>query len=517
MAFTLLATMVASGCVARSPGGAAPPVPAAQVAARAGISPGSDLIWMNDAEQAADLDAIAATGATWINIDVDWKSIQGDGPGSYRWDRATDRIVVNARARGLKILGTAAYAPQWARRSDCPPGELHCLPANPADFGRFLMAAAQRYGSQSPFPLLRGTITHWQVWNEPNHREFAMPKPNPDVYAAMLKSAYPAVKAVDPSAVVVTGGTAPAPDAPDGTDYQPATWLRALYDRGARGNFDAVGHHPYSFPTNPLDAQHWNAFTQTRALHDLMVQHGDGAKKIWATEMGAATGTAAGVLTEAQQAQWIRDYYFGWNTEFADFTGPMFVMGVRDRTPNRGAKWENLGLLRFDRSAKPAYCGVSPDDASRRRVDRAGRAPASAVPASGHDGARDRGNRVRRIAYRRGARAERTGGALARPGSGEGGARPALVGVDVEVIVGDVTDRPSVAKAVDGCDAVVHAAAQVSLAASDSEQTEAINVGGTRNVLGEAAARVASRRHSVEHDGVPHRHRNDHPRDVADG
>jgi nucleoside-diphosphate-sugar epimerase len=66
---------------------------------------------------------------------------------------------------------------------------------------------------------------------------------------------------------------------------------------------------------------------------------------------------------------------------------------------------------------------------------------------------------------------------------------PALVGVDVEVVVGDVTDRESVARAIDGCDAVVHAAAQVSLASREAARTEAINVGGTRTVLGEAAAR----------------------------
>jgi hypothetical protein len=217
------------------------------------------------------------------------------------------------------------------------------------------MTAAERYGSRSSVPILRGSITHWQVWNEPNHREFSMPRPNPDVYTAMLRSAYPAVKAVDPTATVVTGGTAPAPDNPNGTEYQPATWLRALYDRGARGFFDAVGHHPYSVPTNPLDAQHWNAFTQTQTLHDLMVTNGDGNKLVWATEMGAATGSASGALTEAQQAQWIHDYYLGWNTTFADFTGPIFVMAVRDRSANRAAKWENLGLLRFDRTPKPAY------------------------------------------------------------------------------------------------------------------------------------------------------------------
>jgi nucleoside-diphosphate-sugar epimerase len=57
---------------------------------------------------------------------------------------------------------------------------------------------------------------------------------------------------------------------------------------------------------------------------------------------------------------------------------------------------------------------------------------------------------------------------------------PALAGVDVEVVVGDVTDRDSVVRAMDGCDAVGHAAAQVSLAAREAVRTEAINALLTR-------------------------------------
>ncbi len=327
----------------------------AEVAGRAGLAPGVDILWESDADQTADFQAIKASGATWVTLDVDWNSIQGDGPSSYRWDRAMDRAVNNARAHGLSIIGVAAYSPPWARRANCPAGNSHCLPANAADFGRFMAAAAARYGTQSTNPWLRGSITHWQIWNEPNHQEFAQPKPNLDDYTALLTSAYRNVKLSDPNAVVITGGTAPAPDAADGTDYQPETWLRGIYARGGGGQFDAVGHHPYSFPVNPLDAHSWNAFTQTQTLHDVMAANGDGNKKVWGTEMGAATGTAGGTLTEAQQAQWVRDYYLGWNTTFRSITGPMVWMQLRNSGTNPGAKWENLGLQHRDRAAKPAY------------------------------------------------------------------------------------------------------------------------------------------------------------------
>lgn len=357
LALPVAVLTVATGCMAQYTG--RPPtlrtVSGADVAARAGMSAGPELLWESDAEQNADLAGIVASGATWVAIDVDWNSIQGDGPFSFRWDRAMDRVALNARAHGLKILGMAAYSPPWARGPSCPAGEMHCLPANPDDYGRFLTAAALRYGTHSTNAWLRGTITHWQIWNEPNHQEFSQPKPNLDVYTAMLKSAYAGVKFVDPAATVITGGTAPAPDAADGTDYQPETWLRGLYARGARGSFDAVGHHPYAFPFNPLEVQTWNAFLNTERLHNIMVVNGDGAKKVWGTEMGAPTGTDNGVLTEAQQAQWVYDYYFGWNTMFRSFTGPLVWMQLRDSGTNLAQKWQNLGLQHGNRQPKPAY------------------------------------------------------------------------------------------------------------------------------------------------------------------
>ena len=325
------------------------------VAQRAGLSAGPGILWESDADQTRDLDAIAASGAKWINLDIDWNHIQYDGPSTWRWNAATDRVVLNARARGLNIIGTAAYSPPWARAADCPPGELHCLPANPDDYGRFVGAAAQRYGSQSPIERLRGSVMTWQIWNEPNHREFSLPRPDPDRYTAMLKAAYVAAKAADPNTTVITGGTAPAPDAADGTEYSPETWLRGLYARGAHGYFDAVGHHPYMFPTNPLDAHWWNAFTQTQFLYDQMVANGDGNKKVWGTEMGAPTGTDPEALSEAQQSQWVHDYFQGWNTTFRAFTGPLVWFQLRDSGTNIADRWQNLGLERSDRSLKPGY------------------------------------------------------------------------------------------------------------------------------------------------------------------
>ena len=68
-------------------------------------------------------------------------------------------------------------------------------------------------------------------------------------------------------------------------------------------------------------------------------------------------------------------------------------------------------------------------------------------------------------------------------------ARGALapLGVDkVETVIGDVTDAAAVGHALDGCDAVVHAASVFSFDARKAEEMREVNVRGTENVLGAA-------------------------------
>src|SRR3954469_21869647 len=321
---------------------------------RAGVTPGWQVLWESDADQNADYAAIASTGVSWTTLDIDWNHIQDANRNTWRWNVATDRAVLAASAHGLQVIGVAGYSPEWARRSDCPVGNLHCFPQNASDYGRFMGAAAARYGSRSTDARLRGTIRVWSLWNEPNHQPYSMPKPDPAKYAAMVKSAYAAIKAADPDATVLTGGTAPAPDAPDGSDYEQVTWLKLLYANGAGGSFDGVANHPYAYPFSPLTDKEWNAYRQTEFLHDIMAAHGDGAKKVWGTEMGAPTGTQAKDLTEAGQAQAVRDYFQGWwNGRFRAFTGPLIWFRLRDEGTNPAD--QNFGLQRRDRSPKPSF------------------------------------------------------------------------------------------------------------------------------------------------------------------
>jgi len=61
-------------------------------------------------------------------------------------------------------------------------------------------------------------------------------------------------------------------------------------------------------------------------------------------------------------------------------------------------------------------------------------------------------------------------------------------GVTVDVVEGDMTDPVAVAAAVDGCDVVVHAAAQIGVGVGDSGTPGDVNVAGVRTVIGAAVA-----------------------------
>jgi hypothetical protein len=287
-----------------------------------------------------------------VRFDIAWSSIQESGPNQYRWEKY-DNVIQSANARGLKILGVIAYTPAWARphgTSDKTP------PSDVADYGNFVSAVVSRY-SVAPYD-----VHHWEIWNEPNHHDFWSPRADVAKYTALLKEAYTAAKAVDPSAVIITGGTAPAPS--NGTDTDPRSFLRGIYDNGGKGFFDAVGHHPYTFPDLPDrdptingGDPNWSSWfimaSSSPSLRSIMVSQGDGNKKIWATEFGFPSSGGSAAVTEDQQAA----YTARGLQLFSSYpwAGPLFLYKFHDDCTNPDSYDCGHGLTRVDYTPKPAY------------------------------------------------------------------------------------------------------------------------------------------------------------------
>jgi len=319
------------------------------------------ILWESDMERVADLDAIAASGAKWLALDIDWASIEHQ-KGKYRWG-PTDKVIQLAKARGLKVLGILAYSPKWAAGPTCPANTTHCLPVRSEDYAAFAKVVAQRYGNFAANLNFRGGLAGIQVWNEPNHYPFVQ-SVNVIGYTYMLKLTYAAVKSADPYSWVVAGGLSPAPDDPGGKDMSPVTFLNNIYFWGGKGSFDALGHHPYSFPCSPLTEANWNAFQQTLSLRWVMALNGDGAKRIWGTETGTPTGTPVGTCatsaagkasTEPVQALYAAQAILRWTKDWANFTGPLFWFQIRDNGTNPSDINDNFGLLRRNYTEKIAF------------------------------------------------------------------------------------------------------------------------------------------------------------------
>ena len=275
-----------------------------------GFSVGGPMTYMSDVDADRELDAAAKTKATWLRVLISWNVVE-PMPGAFNWGYV-DHWINGARQRGLNVLGVIAYTPDWAR----PPGsDFTAPPIDPNTFAAFAGKVVQRY---------RDRVRDWEIWNEPNVPVFFGDVPDRAArYTELLKAAYPAIKGSQPESTVVAAGLSPS-EAPD----DPPTFVNAMYQLGAKRSFDAIAMHPYVFP-NGLAVDDHNGWSDVERVRQLMLDNGDGGKKIWMTETGAPTSapSAAGV-SQDEQAREITDVM--WKASASGFSGPVFIFSIRD-------------------------------------------------------------------------------------------------------------------------------------------------------------------------------------------
>jgi len=168
-----------------------------------------------------DLDLIAAGGFKVIRMDFSWSGVERK-KGVYDFEKSGyDALTAGCLKRGIRILyildySNRLYESESSVRTD----------AGRRAFAAFAEAAAKRY---------RGKQILWEIWNEPNIKQFWKPEPNADDYCKLVEAAAPLVKKADPSGLVL----APA------TSTIPFPWLEDCFKRGLLRWVDAVSVHPY--------------------------------------------------------------------------------------------------------------------------------------------------------------------------------------------------------------------------------------------------------------------------------
>ena len=216
--------------------------------------------------------------------EFDWNCIE-PRQGWFEWAKF-DQAVAVLQAHNVAILGKLVYSADWA--SSAPAGTATSLlaqypPRNPADYAAYARAVVHRY---------KGTVHVWEIWNEENHPSFWKPAPNATAYTALLKAAYAAIKAEDPTATVMIGGLATSD----------RTFLAKVRAAGGWNSFDAVAIHTfvYGAPEGGT-VKRWLAGMQAYVK-------AAGSKPIYITEVGWSTYSRSGV-SQAAQARYLSGIY----------------------------------------------------------------------------------------------------------------------------------------------------------------------------------------------------------------
>jgi hypothetical protein len=210
-----------------------------------------------------------ALHAKIVRVEVLWSDLQPTGPSTNDPKEVayTDRVVNDAGAAGIRVILLVDGTPCWASSAPAPL-RRKCVPtrssranswppSNPADFAAFTSYLAKRYGS---------LVTAIEIWNEPdqaNEDYFAGPH-KAARYAALLRSAYPAIKQANAQVSVLAGSLV-------GSN---GVFLRSLYAAGIKGFYDGLAVHFYTL-----------TLAAVRSIHEVQLANGD-TTPLWLDEFG---------------------------------------------------------------------------------------------------------------------------------------------------------------------------------------------------------------------------------------
>ncbi len=271
-------------------------------------------------EGEAFLNVWAGTGATWARQDFWWSQCE-PRPGEFVWD-GFDRAVDAYERAGVNVFAILCYGSAWSK------GVSPQTDEDRAAFGRYVYEMVRRY---------KGRVGAWEIWNEPNIQPFWEPRPDPELYTKLLKTAYENAKKADPNCVIV-GGAMAGPD---------LRFLEGMYTHGAKDYMDVLSYHNYGQESDML--VEWPAL---QAMREVMKKHGDADKPIWHTETGFYTGPVG--LSEHDQASRIVRYSVGLLAMGLQKT---FQLALADGTddPNHPDRSIYRGLTHMNYPVKPSY------------------------------------------------------------------------------------------------------------------------------------------------------------------
>ncbi|MBN1452968.1 MAG: beta-galactosidase, partial [Anaerolineales bacterium] len=303
----------------------------------AGVNVALDQYSSNE-ELRSHLASMEALGITWIRQQFSWAETE-PLPGTYEWEFWDNLIGILQDYPGLKLIAVFGTTPPWARIENAV-AHPTAPPARDADFSHFVGMIAARYGQY---------LDYYQIWDEPNLANgWGGRDPDPAAYTVMLQGAYSAIHESDPSAVVLAAGLAPTIET-GRQNLSDILYLRAMYEHGARGYFDAAAGKPYGFSTGPEDRRtHADIlnFSRLILLREEMVRQNDAAKPLWGVNFGwnslpenwQGQPSIWGAVTRAQQLEYIQQAYKRAATEWP-WSGGLILESWQPNAAQDNPRW----------------------------------------------------------------------------------------------------------------------------------------------------------------------------------
>lgn len=216
-----------------------------------------------------DLDDLAGAGVTWVRTEVE-QSIDSKDP------QPLDRLLGLLKARGIHMLAKVQQADprtDLCGASDGKPADPKECDATRRAFRTWLGGVVARH---------KADVRYWEIGNEPNLQQFwDLPETSPGSagyqqgvanYTLHLQDAYEAIKAADPSAVVLIAGL---------SEWRAERYVEELTRQGKAWRFfDAFAFHPYASSPEAVVGR-LNAIRATLAPDPHLAD-----KPVWITEVG---------------------------------------------------------------------------------------------------------------------------------------------------------------------------------------------------------------------------------------
>jgi hypothetical protein len=212
------------------------------------------------AEVGTLLDAAKNAGASLIKTRFDWNTLEPQKGAAFQWP-VYDRVVREARNRGLVVVGVLGNSAKWASvfyRSDNENEWRNGAPrdAELKSWDNYVRRVVGRYGKD---------VHAWQVWERPSADKF---RGGRVAYRSIVRLASTAAREADPKVIVFAGE-------PGGVDLE---YIQTMNANGISGITEGLALYPLANSSPGAAAapeEFFASFIRCAAMHSARCRRTD--------------------------------------------------------------------------------------------------------------------------------------------------------------------------------------------------------------------------------------------------